>query len=123
VAALAFLEDLVAPLPAEELGAVIGARVDPGDAPGVELCVVHTHSRAVLVVEGSPTLRLADVRAIARRGNPDILDGAAFEHALESDLPVMAPRGAVGEEGLCLGFPAADESVVEMHAPSLGARG
>src|SRR5207342_2561114 len=94
IAALALLEDLIAALPADELGAVAGAGVDPRDAPGVQLGVVDPQGHAVLVVERSPALRLADVGPVARRGNPDILDRAVLERALEADLPVMAPGAA-----------------------------
>src|SRR5262249_18054984 len=60
--------------------------------------------------------------AVARRSDPHVLDGTAFKDTLEADLPVMPPRAAVEQESLGLGFPSADELVVEMHAPSLGAR-
>src|SRR5262245_20760929 len=124
VAAFAFLEDLFAAQPADELGAIAGAGIDPRYPVGVELRVVDAKRHAVLVVERPPALRLADVGTLARRRDPHVLDGAAFEHALEANLPVVAPRAGIGRERLLLGFPAADQlvvemRVVEMHAPEL----
>src|SRR5262245_27509337 len=119
VAAFAFLEDLFAAQASDELGAIAGAGIDPRHPVGVELRVVDAKAHAVLVVERPPALRASDVGAVARRRDPHVLDGAAFKHALEANLPVVAPRATVGQERLRLGFPAADEPIVEMHAPEL----
>src|SRR5262245_5155140 len=119
----ALLEDLAVFQPADQLGTETRARIDPGRAPGVELRVVDADRGAVLVVERSPALGLAEVRAVARRRDPDVLDRAVFERPVEADLPVVLAHRALGQKGLRFGFPPSDELAEEhqcgVHARSL----
>src|SRR5262249_6963027 len=95
----ALLDDVVALCAADLARIELSHRVAPKDMPGIEAGIVD-----------------AQRRAVEHAGqNPDVLDGAAFEHPAEVNLTNVLVLCAVVAMDDCVHGPASNQPAIEFH--------
>src|SRR5215813_7479476 len=104
--------DYVFALPATyQIVAYAGDRIEPGDAPDVDLSVVDPHRRPVAV----KLLRQSFIASLgSRRRDPDVLDCAPLQHPSEMPLPTALVRGTILRIIVNGGLPTADKPSVDV---------